>query len=181
MFCIVNIAKTEIIFLQQIQGLAYLIEDALSFNIPLYFQGANSHKQKGGVNEIIYLFNYEKQPSPKHVTTDTFTCVKHIICTIYYIEVIASLLTREVIFLLLGSLTLYFLNKAYNVRSMKGTSKHMFISKTCRQSNRIEWFFTTRLLHWDPWYSILDQQCWKEGTFVQTELPKTAARPDLRK
>ena len=38
--------------------------------------------------------------------------LKHIICTIYYIEVIASLLTREVIFLLLGSLTLYFLNKA---------------------------------------------------------------------
>lgn len=69
LLCIVNVAKTEIIFLQQIQGLAHLIEDALSFNVPLYFQGANSHKQKGGVNEIIFLLNYEKQPSPKHVTT----------------------------------------------------------------------------------------------------------------
>ena len=147
MFCIVNIAKTEIIFLQQIQGLAYLIEDALSFNIPLYFQGANSHKQKGGVNEIIYCLTMKSSPAPNMWPP---VLLKHIICTIYYIEVIASLLTREVIFLLLGSLTLYFLNKAYNVRilwSMKGTSKHMFISKTCRQSNRIEWFFTTRLLH----------------------------------
>lgn len=28
---------------------------------------------------------------------------------------------------------------------------------------------------------MLDQQCWKEGEFVQTELPITARRPDPRK
>jgi len=60
LFRIVNITKTEIIFLQQIQGLAHLIENALSFNVPLCFRGANSDKQKGGVNEIVYLLNHEK-------------------------------------------------------------------------------------------------------------------------
>lgn len=62
------------------------------------FSRSKFTQTKGGVNEIIYLFNYEKQPSPKHVTTGILKTYN--LHYFHNLEVVTSLLTIEVIFLL---------------------------------------------------------------------------------